>query len=81
MKMIKANSKVKYIDLSMSVAIMVFSTNYTFSKMQVGPALALFQISILVSVFFGYRFFNETDLVRKIIGSLIMILGSVLIIF
>jgi uncharacterized membrane protein len=80
MSKIRFNSMVKYLALSMSVAIMVFTTNYTFSKMQVGPSLALFQVSILISVFFGYRFFKETDLVRKIIGSLIMILGSVLII-
>ncbi|MFD2201965.1 EamA family transporter [Shivajiella indica] len=77
---IDLSSLIKYFLLSVSVAIMVISTNYTFSQMQVGPALALFQVSILISVFFGYRFFQETHLLKKIIGSLIMIAGSVLII-
>lgn len=70
---------VKYFLLSISVAIMVASTNYLFSKMQVGEALALFQISILVSVFFGYHFFQEKGMLRKIVGSVIMITGSILI--
>ncbi|MGY6744517.1 MAG: EamA family transporter [Cecembia sp.] len=70
----------KYIFLSISIAIMVMSTNYTFSLMQVGPALALFQVSILVAVFFGYSIFKESDLQKKIVGSLVMIAGSVLII-
>ncbi|RZS98624.1 DMT family transporter [Cecembia calidifontis] len=71
---------VKYFFLILSIGFMVMSTNYTFSQMQVGPALALFQLSILITVFFGYRFFQEKHLLRKIIGSLIMIGGSVLII-
>ncbi|PSL03810.1 DMT family transporter [Cecembia rubra] len=73
-------SILKYFWLIISIAIMVVSTNYTFSHMQVGPALALFQGSILVTVFFGYRFFQEGHFVKKIVGSLIMIGGSVLII-
>jgi drug/metabolite transporter (DMT)-like permease len=77
---IDKHAVVKYTLLSISIAIMVISTNYTFSQMQVGPALALFQVSILVAVFFGYRIFKETDLQKKIIGSLVMIAGSLLII-
>ncbi len=48
--------------------------------MQVGIALALFQISILVNVFFGHHFFKELGLVKKLIGASIMVAGSILII-
>jgi drug/metabolite transporter (DMT)-like permease len=71
----------KYAGLVISIGIMVAATNYTFMQMQVGAALALFQISILLSVFFGHHFFKEKGLVKKIAGSIIMVAGSLLIIF
>lgn len=61
-------------------AMMTIATNYTFSHMPVSEALALFQLSILLSVYFGYSFFREKDIPKKILGSLVMIAGSVLII-
>jgi drug/metabolite transporter (DMT)-like permease len=48
--------------------------------MAVGYALSLFQLSTLVSVLFGYRFFKELDIRKKLIGSTIMIIGSIVII-
>ncbi|MFM8393561.1 MAG: EamA family transporter, partial [Acidobacteriota bacterium] len=68
-----------YLALAGSIGLMVVSTNYTFSRMPVGEALALFQLSILVSVVFGVRIFNEGDPGRKLIGALIMGAGSALI--
>ena len=62
------------------IGIMQYSTNYVFSKMQVGPALALFQLSSIVSVLFGYKIFKEKDLLRKLTGCIIMITGSCIII-
>lgn len=59
---------------------MQYSTNFVFEKMNVGYALALFQLSSLVTVFLGYEIFKEKNLKEKIIGTCIMILGSVLII-
>ncbi len=70
----------KYLGLATSIAIMVVSTNYAFKYMQVGTALALFQISILLSVFLGHQIFHEKGLIKKLVGSLIMIVGSALII-
>lgn len=71
----------KYIFLiALNLGIMQYSTNYVFSKMNVGYALALFQLSSLVTVFLGYKIFKEKNVVKKIIGSIIMIAGSVLII-
>jgi drug/metabolite transporter (DMT)-like permease len=68
-----------YTGLCLSVATMVVCTNYVFNNMQVGTALALFQISILLTVLFGHHFFNEKGFVKKIAGSIIMIAGSLLI--
>jgi uncharacterized membrane protein len=41
--------------------------------------LALFQLGMLVQVFLGYRIFNEPDLVRRLTASLVMMLGSLLV--
>jgi uncharacterized membrane protein len=69
----------KYLALCAAIALMTASTNFTFKSMPVGEALALFQISILISVFLGYKVFQEGGLVKKLIGSLIMIAGSLFI--
>lgn len=66
--------------LIVSVAIMQYSTNYVFSKINVSYALALFQLSTLLSVFLGVNIFNESGLRRKVIASLIMIIGAIVII-
>lgn len=70
----------KYIFLVISIGTMQFTTNYSFKYMNVGYALALFQLSTLVSIAFGYKFFHESGIRKKVIGSLIMIAGSVIII-
>ena len=66
--------------LILSVAIMQYSTNYVFSKINVSYALALFQLSTLLSVFLGVNIFHERDIKRKIVASLIMIFGALIII-
>ena len=72
---------VKYLSLLiMSVGVMQYSTNYVFSKMNVSYALALFQLSTLLSVFLGVNIFNEDELKRKLAASFIMISGTVVII-
>ena len=67
--------------LVISVGIMQYSTNFVFSKMNVAYALALFQLSTLLSIFLGANIFHEKDIKRKLIASGIMILGSIIIIF
>jgi drug/metabolite transporter (DMT)-like permease len=69
-----------YALLVLCIGTMQLSTNYVFANMPVGYALSLFQLSTLVSVLFGYRFFKEKDIMKKIIGSVIMIGGSIIII-
>ena len=61
-------------------AIMQYSTNFVFSKINVSYALALFQLSTLVSVYLGANIFHEKDLRRKLTASIIMIIGAVIII-
>ena len=79
-------SKINYTDFSkypllvLCIGTMQFTTNYAFDHMPVGYALALFQLSIIVSVFLGHRLFQEADIRKKLIGSAIMIAGSVVII-
>jgi drug/metabolite transporter (DMT)-like permease len=70
----------KFFFLVVCIGIMQFTTNYTFKHLAVGYALSLFQLSTIVSVLFGYRFFKELDIRKKLIGSAIMIIGSVVII-
>lgn len=66
--------------LILSVAIMQYSTNFVFSKMNVSYVLALFQLSTVLSVFLGVNIFKEKGFKRKIVASLIMISGAVVII-
>lgn len=63
--------------LILSVGVMQYSTNYVFSRMSVAYALALFQLSTLISVVFGAKMFDERGLVRKLIASGVMVLGSI----
>lgn len=67
--------------LSFLVLIMQLSTNYVFSKIPVAPALSLFQLSNILNVILGYKIFKEKDILKKIIGAIIMLFGSCVILF
>ena len=58
------------------VALMQYSTNYVFSRINVAYALALFQLSTMLSVFLGIKVFKEEGFCRKMIASLIMLFGA-----
>jgi drug/metabolite transporter (DMT)-like permease len=66
--------------LATTTGLMQLSTLYTFNVLQVGYSLALFQMSTLLSVFFGYRFFQEQNIARRLLGATIMVAGAVFII-
>ncbi|WP_205503591.1 EamA family transporter [Rufibacter psychrotolerans] len=70
----------KYLFLVLCIGVMQFTTNFAFEHMPVGYALSLFQLSTLISILLGYRFFQETNILKKTVGALIMVAGSVLII-
>lgn len=83
----KKNIKVKSADIflqlifiSICMGLMQLSTNYVFKHMNVSCALALFQLSSIVTVLFGFGFFHEKSVLQKLAGTFIMIIGSVLII-
>lgn len=69
-----------YAIICLGLATMQLSTNYVFERMNVGYALAFFQLSAIVTLIFGVKFFREKNFKRKLTGSLIMIFGSILII-
>ena len=68
---------IQYTFLIACVGTMQWTTNYVFDRMPVGYALSLFQLSAIISVFFGHRLFNEQAIRQKLIGAVIMIAGSV----
>ena len=66
--------------LSLTMLIMQFSTNILFKIMNVSYALSLFQLSSILSVFLGYKFFKEKNIFKKLLGSLIMVIGAMIVI-
>lgn len=70
----------KFFYLVICIGITQFATAYAFEHMPVGYALSLFQLSAIASVFLGHKIFREQEIFKKLVGSLIMIAGSVMII-
>lgn len=70
-----------FVMLALCIGTMQFTTNYVFRHIPVGYGLALFHLSTIVSIALGYRLFHEQGIAKKLLGSVIMIVGSVLIIF
>lgn len=73
------SQKSLYLALFLTVGVTQVASNIALADMPVGYALALFQTSALVSVLFGYQFFNERGILRKLIGAGIMVAGAVMI--
>ncbi len=69
-----------YLALAVTTGLMQATTLVTFGALQVGYSLALFQLSTLVTVYLGHRYFAETNIRRRLAGSLIMATGAVLIV-
>lgn len=65
-----------YILTAICFGLMTFTTAYVFRYMNVGYALSLFQLSIIINVILGYKLFNEKNILKKLIGSLIILIGS-----
>jgi drug/metabolite transporter (DMT)-like permease len=67
--------------LTATTGLMQLTTLVTFGKLQVGYSLALFQLSTLVTVYLGHRYFQERNIRRRLLGSLVMVLGAMLIVW
>ena len=66
--------------IALLIGIMQLSTNYVFLYVKVGYALALFQLSGVLSVVFGWLFFREKNIIKKLIGSVMMSIGAGIIV-
>jgi len=73
------NDEIGCLGIALSLGVMQLSTNVVFGGMNVGYALALFQLSSIVAVIFGYKMFGEKQFIKKIFAAIIMIIGSCLI--
>ena len=69
-----------YVRLAITTGLMQLATVLTFGKLQVGYSLALFQLSALISVFLGYRYFHEEQMRTRVAGSLVMTAGAAMIV-
>jgi drug/metabolite transporter (DMT)-like permease len=69
-----------YLWLALTTGIMQLATLFTFGRLQVGPSLALFQLSALISVFLGYRYFQEQHIRRRLLGAAVMVAGAGMIV-
>lgn len=69
-----------YLWLAITTGLMQLATLLTFGTLQVGYSLALFQLSTLITVFLGHYYFQERNVRRRLVGSLVMVTGAVLII-
>jgi drug/metabolite transporter (DMT)-like permease len=69
-----------YLSLALTTGLMQLSTVLTFGELQVGYSLALFQMSTLISVFFGYHYFQESQIRKRLFGSVVMAAGAIAIV-
>jgi drug/metabolite transporter (DMT)-like permease len=69
-----------YILLTLTTGLMQLASLITFQAFAVGYALALFQMSTLLTVILGHRLFQEAHFWERMLGSLVMVAGAVLII-
>lgn len=61
------------------LGVMQLSTNIVFEKFNVGLSLALFQLSSILTVFLGYFMFKEGSFLKKLSGTVVMVIGSCLV--
>lgn len=66
--------------LFVTTGLMQLCTIITFTSLQVGYALALFQTSTLLSVLLGYTVFQERHFLKRLAGAFVMAAGAVLIV-
>jgi drug/metabolite transporter (DMT)-like permease len=69
-----------YLWLALTTGVMQLTTLFAFGKLQVGYALALFQLSALISVLLGHRYFQERHIRKRLVGAAIMVVGAALIV-
>jgi drug/metabolite transporter (DMT)-like permease len=69
-----------YVALVLAAGVTQLCSIIVLHGFQVGYSLALFQTSTLISVLLGYKVFKERNILERLIGSVVMIGGAVLIV-
>jgi len=69
-----------YLALAVTTGLMQMTTVLTFGRLQVGYSLALFQLSTIVSVLLGHRYFREKNVRKRLAGSMVMTAGAIMIV-
>ncbi|MBT3505067.1 MAG: EamA family transporter [Piscirickettsiaceae bacterium] len=59
--------------------LMQYTTMLVLESTLIAYSLALFQLSMVLQVFLGYRIFKEQNIRQRLVACLIMILGSLLV--
>jgi len=73
------NNLAQFIYLGCLIFLMQYMTMIVFSQLLIAYSLALFQLAMVLQVFLGYRIFDEKHMVRRLAASMIMIVGSLLV--
>lgn len=61
------------------IFLMQYMTMLVFSQLLIAYSLALFQLSMVLQVFLGYRIFNEKHILRRLAACLVMVSGSLMV--
>ena len=68
-----------FIWLGSFIFLMQYTTMLVFSQLMVAYSLALFQLSMVLQVFLGYRIFHEKHILRRLSACGVMIAGCLLV--
>lgn len=68
-----------FIWLGSFIFLMQYTTMMVFSQLLVAYSLALFQLSMVLQVFLGYRIFHEKHILRRLSACGVMIAGCLLV--
>lgn len=69
----------RFLYLGILMFLMQYMTMLVFSQMLIAYSLALFQLGMVLQVFLGYKIFNEKNILRRLVASLVMVAGSILV--
>ena len=65
--------------LGLMMFLMQYMTMIGLSQMMIAYSLALFQLSMVLHVFLGYKLFKEQHIKRRLTACLVMVIGSLLV--
>lgn len=74
-----ARHQTSFLWLGGCIFVMQYATMLVFSQLLVAYSLALFQLSMVLQVFLGYRIFHEKHILRRLAACGVMISGCLLV--